>query len=75
MQDWFKRDEDDCNAYFFMTDEELEEIMQMPENITDAPEDPAMTEEEERMHLRMIDEHLAELDRREREGYPDDEDI
>lgn len=57
MQNWIK---DDCNAYFTMSEEEFQGLMQRQED-TDAPEDPELTEEQEQALLEEEDEILARL--------------
>ena len=57
MQNWIK---DECNAYFTLTEEELEGLLQKQED-TDAPEDPELTEEQEQALLEEEDEILARL--------------
>ena len=57
MQNWIK---DECAAYFTMTEEELEGLLQKQED-TDAPEDPELTEEQEEALLAEEDEILERL--------------
>lgn len=57
MQNWIK---DECAAYFTMTEEELEGLLQKQED-TDAPEDPELTEEQEQALLEEEDEILERL--------------
>lgn len=58
MQNWIKQDE--CNAYFTMSEEEFRGLMQRQED-TDAPEDPELTEEQEEALLAEEDEILERL--------------
>jgi len=58
MQNWIKQDE--CNAYFTMSEEEFQGLLNRQED-TDAPEDPELTEEQEQALLEEEDEILARL--------------
>lgn len=57
MQNWIK---DDCNAYFSMSEEEFQGLLNRQED-TDAPEDPELTEEQEEMYRETEEETLARL--------------